>query len=128
MLTWLDQVMAFSVPFLKIVGLIDFLYDAQAQISKTLEVSNDVDVPYGPVVQTSRNTVDLRGMRVEEASHQLSMAISASRSKAVLFVVHGMGTGAVRERVIELLGNHPRIAKFEQESPMNYGCTVAFIK
>lgn len=79
-------------------------------------------------MQTSKNTVDLRGKRVEEASYHLEMAISASGPYSVLFVIHGMGTGAVKERALELLNNHPRIVKYEQESPMNYGCTVAYIK
>lgn len=85
-------------------------------------------VSYGPLVQTSKNSVDLRGMRVEEASYHLDMAISASGPYSVLFVVHGMGTGAVKERALEILNNHPRVAKFAQESPLNYGCTVAYIK
>ncbi|CAO2823838.1 unnamed protein product [Amaranthus hypochondriacus] len=88
----------------------------------------DKELSYGPVVQTSKNTLDLRGMRVEEASHALSMAIAARESHSVLFIIHGMGTGILKECVIEMLKKHPRIEKFEQESPMNYGCTVAFIK
>ncbi|OVA00578.1 DNA mismatch repair protein MutS [Macleaya cordata] len=99
------------------------------QVRRTLVQENqNEEVPYGPVIQTSKNTVDLRGMRVEEASRHLSMALSASQSKEVLFVIHGMGTGVVKERALELLSKHPRVAKFEQESPMNYGCTVAYIK
>uniref|UniRef100_A0A9I9CF03 Smr domain-containing protein n=1 Tax=Cucumis melo TaxID=3656 RepID=A0A9I9CF03_CUCME len=83
---------------------------------------------YGPVVQMSKNTVDLRGMRVEEASYHLDMAISSRGPNSVLFIIHGMGTGAVKEHVLETLRNHPRVAKYDQESPMNYGCTVAFLK
>lgn len=67
-------------------------------------------------------------MRVEEASYHLDMAISAREPRSVLFVIHGMGTGAVKERALEMLANHPRVDKYEQESPMNYGCTVAYIK
>lgn len=80
------------------------------------------------MVQTSKNTVDLRGMRVEEASDLLDMVIVARQSQSVLFVIHGMGTGVVKERALEILKNHPRVAKYEQESTMNYGCTVAYIK
>lgn len=76
----------------------------------------------------SKNSLDLRGMRVEEASHQLDIALACWESRSVLFVIHGMGTGVVKERVLEILRNHPRVAKYEQESPMNYGCTVAYIK
>lgn len=79
-------------------------------------------------MQTSKNTVDLRGMRVEEATHHVNMAINARGSNSVLFIIHGMGTGVLKECVIQLLRDHPRIAKFEQESPMNYGCTIAYIK
>ncbi|XP_042519513.1 endonuclease MutS2 [Macadamia integrifolia] len=92
------------------------------------EANKGEEFSYGPVVQTSKNTLDLRGMRVDEASRNLNMAIAASRSRTVLFVIHGMGTGVVKEQTLEILRNHPRIAKFEQESPMNYGCTIAYIK
>ncbi|XP_020553866.1 uncharacterized protein LOC110013000 [Sesamum indicum] len=92
------------------------------------ETTKDDEVSYGPAVQTSKNTLDLRGMRLEEATLHVNMAINARGSKSVLFIIHGMGTGVLKERVLELLRNHPRIAKFEQESPMNYGCTVAYIK
>ncbi|KAI3456274.1 hypothetical protein Pfo_012937 [Paulownia fortunei] len=92
------------------------------------ETIKDEEVSYGAVVQTSKNTVDLRGMRVEEATLHVNMAINARGSNSVLFIIHGMGTGVLKEHVLELLRKHPRIAKFEQESPINYGCTVAYIK
>jgi DNA mismatch repair protein MutS2 len=79
-------------------------------------------------VQTSKNTVDLRGLRVNEASYQLQMAIDACRPYQVLFVVHGMGTGVVKDCTIEILRNHPRVVKLEDESPLNYGCTIAYIQ
>ncbi|KAK1284001.1 DNA mismatch repair protein MSH7 [Acorus calamus] len=61
------------------------------------EANKQEDAVFGPVVQTSKNTVDLRGMRVEEASHRLNVALSACRPYGVLFIIHGMGTGAVKE-------------------------------
>ncbi|KAI4296720.1 hypothetical protein L6164_036654 [Bauhinia variegata] len=92
------------------------------------EASRTEEVSYGPVVRTSKNTVDLRGMRVEEASIHLEMAINSSRPYSVLFVVHGMGTGAVKECAVEILSNHPRVTNHEPESPTNYGCTIAYVK
>ncbi|XP_057996697.1 uncharacterized protein LOC110635112 isoform X1 [Hevea brasiliensis] len=91
------------------------------------EVNQNEEVSYGPKVQTSKNTVDLRGMRVEEAAFHLEMALSAREPGSVIFVVHGMGTGALKQRALEILGKHPRVAKYEPESPMNFGCTVAYI-
>ncbi|KDP20955.1 hypothetical protein JCGZ_21426 [Jatropha curcas] len=92
------------------------------------EVNKNEEVSYGPRVQTSKNTVDLRGMRVEEAAIYLDMALSESKPKSVIFVVHGMGTGAVKQRALEILGKHPCVAKYEAEGPTNFGCTVAYIK
>ncbi|XP_034912464.1 uncharacterized protein [Populus alba] len=68
------------------------------------ELNKDEEVSHGPRVQTSKNTVDLRGMRVEEAARHLNMAISAIEPLSVIFVVHGMGTGAVKECALEVLG------------------------
>ncbi|XP_031130502.1 uncharacterized protein LOC116032193 [Ipomoea triloba] len=96
---------------------------------RSLTAANNITQDsYGPVVQTSKNSVDLRGMRAEEASHHLRMAIDARPPNSVLFVVHGMGTGVIKELALKLLRDHPRVVKFEQESPLNYGCTVAYIK
>ncbi|KAJ8428865.1 hypothetical protein Cgig2_010807 [Carnegiea gigantea] len=103
----------------------------QARIPRNLDSlgkRKDEELSYGPMIQTSKNTVDLRGMRLEEASHALDMAIAAREPYSLLFIIHGMGTGVLKEHVVEVLENHPRVVKFEQESPMNYGCTVAFIK
>ncbi|GKE26333.1 DNA mismatch repair protein MutS, partial [Tanacetum coccineum] len=92
------------------------------------EASSSEEGSHGLVLQTSKNTVDLRGMRVEEASHHLNMAIDTTGSSSVLFIIHGMGTGVVKESAHQILRKHPRVVKFEQESPTNYGCTVAYIK
>ena len=92
------------------------------------EATQGGSVSFAPAVQTSKNTVDLRGMRVAEASHELQMAIDGCRSYQVLFVVHGMGTGAVKECALSVLRSHPRVARIEDESPLNYGCTVAYIE
>lgn len=83
---------------------------------------------YDVAVQTSRNTLDLRGKRVEESLQELDMELATRGPQSVLFVVHGMGTGAVKEAVWKVLRKHPYVAKFEQESVMNPGCTIVYIK
>ena len=52
---------------------------------------------------------------------------SSCGCNSVLFIIHGIGTGVVEECAVEMLKNHPRVTKFEQESQMNYGCTIAYI-
>ena len=83
---------------------------------------------YGAAVQTTRNTVELRGMRAEEAGMKVAAAVAACRAYGVLFVVHGVGTGAVKEAALSVLRTHPRVTRFEPESPTNDGCTIAYIK
>jgi DNA mismatch repair protein MutS2 len=34
----------------------------------------------------------------------------------------------VKDCAIKILRNHPQVAKLEDESPLNYGCTVAYIQ
>lgn len=79
-------------------------------------------------IETSKNTLDLRGMRVEEAMYQLDMAISGRESGSILFIIHGMGTGVIKELVLQRLSKHSRVSRYEQANPMNHGCTVAYIK
>ncbi|GAV77925.1 MutS_V domain-containing protein/Smr domain-containing protein [Cephalotus follicularis] len=110
-----------SVPYIKRKG-------RKSQEFQSPPANKGEQVSYGPLVQTSKNSVDLRGMRVEEAARHLDMEISAREPQSLLFIIHGMGTGAVKECALEILRNHPRVAKYEQENPMNYGCTVAYIK
>lgn len=93
--------------------------------SEPLEVE---ELKFEPVIQTSRNTLDLRGMQVEDAIRETNIAIASKRHVSTLFVIHGIGTGAVREAVLNMLKRHPRVVKFEQESPMNFGCTIVYIR
>lgn len=97
-------------------------------LKNLMETSNADEDSYGPVFQTSKNTVDLRGMRAEEATRYLEMAINSTGAKSVIFVIHGMGTGVIKECALSVMQKHPRVSKFEQESPTNYGCTIAYIK
>ncbi|KAG0447819.1 hypothetical protein HPP92_028136 [Vanilla planifolia] len=92
------------------------------------DIQEEGEVSFGAAVRTSKNTLNLRGMRAEEASLSLEMAIAAAKSNSVLFVIHGVGTGIVKEHAISILRNHPRVLKFEEESPMNHGCTIAYLK
>jgi DNA mismatch repair protein MutS2 len=59
----------------------------------------------------ARPEIDLRGMRAEEVATVLHPALDAAiqADLATLRVIHGKGTGALREVVTELLRGDPRI-------------------
>lgn len=58
--------------------------------------------------------VDLRGMRVDEAEEQVMYALDAAIRADLpsLRVIHGKGTGALRERVAEMLRKDSRVKHF----------------
>ena len=82
-----------------------------------------------PAVRTSRNTVDLRGSRVADAEVVLERAI-ASAQAGPLWIIHGHGTGKLRQGVHEFLKQHPQISQFEPaaQSDGGSGVTVAQVE
>jgi DNA mismatch repair protein MutS2 len=81
------------------------------------------------MVRTSQNTVDLRGSRVANAESDLERAIAQATESGVLWIIHGKGTGKLREGVHEFLKNHPQVERFEL-APQNEGgsgVTVAYL-
>ncbi|MEZ4321255.1 MAG: Smr/MutS family protein [Myxococcota bacterium] len=60
------------------------------------------------------NTVDLRGMRVDEAMDAVDVGLdrAATEGHEVVFVLHGHGTGALKSAVREALRAHPMAKRF----------------
>ncbi len=90
-----------------------------------------VVVPPPPTpVRTSKNTIDLRGSRVADAEFELEQAIGQAISSGVLWIVHGKGTGKLREGVHAFLTRHPLIDRFELagQSDGGSGVTVTYLK
>ena len=84
--------------------------------------------PLGVAVQTTRNTVDLRGLSSEDAVAAMEVALNDARPGSVVFVVHGVGTGRVRAAVFEALRGHPIVVKMEEAEASNGGCTVVYLR
>jgi DNA mismatch repair protein MutS2 len=74
---------------------------------------------------------DLRGLRVDEAVDQLVAALdrATAASQPRLLVVHGIGTGALRQAVRETLGASAYVARFEPATADEGGdgATVALL-
>jgi DNA mismatch repair protein MutS2 len=80
-------------------------------------------------VRTSQNTVDIRGQRVHNVESLLEKAIASATEMGVLWIIHGKGTGRLREGVHEFLKGHPQVSSFEL-APQNEGgsgVTVAYL-
>lgn len=79
-------------------------------------------------IQTSQNTVDVRGRSADDASAEVRNAVLAAQAGMALFVVHGVGTGRVRAAVLQQLRSMQRVQKLEEAEASNGGCTVAYIR
>jgi DNA mismatch repair protein MutS2 len=84
-------------------------------------------IPETPAVRTSRNTFDLRGMRVVEAESVLEEAIASANGP--IWIIHGHGTGKLRRGVHEYLKHHPQVQRFEaaDQADGGTGVTVAYV-
>ena len=81
-------------------------------------------------VRTSSNTLDIRGDRVNSAEIKIDNAISRAIESGMLWIIHGKGTGRLRQGVHEYLQRHPQVEKFElaEQKEGGSGVTVVQIK
>ncbi len=88
--------------------------------------------PTVPVVaiRTSQNTVDIRGQRVMNAEAEIERAIGKAYESGIMWVIHGKGTGKLREGVHEFLTYHPQVDRYELagEKDGGGGVTIAYLK
>ena len=80
-------------------------------------------------IQTRDNTCDLRGLRAEDA---VSMALSfldraLTEGQPVVFLLHGHGTGALREAVRRELSSSRYVARFRGGDPDQGGDGVTLV-
>ena len=74
--------------------------------------------------------VDLRGKRAEDALEDLERYLDAAYLAGLPFVriIHGKGTGRLRQAVREALGSHPHVKSFETGSDNEGGDGVTVAK
>ncbi|MDF5711209.1 MAG: endonuclease MutS2 [Nostoc sp. S4] len=81
-----------------------------------------------PAIRTSKNTIDLRGKRVADAELILDKAISEATGP--VWIIHGHGTGKLRQGVHAFLHQHPRVDRYEaaEQADGGSGVTIAHIQ
>ncbi len=78
-------------------------------------------------IRTSQNTIDLRGKRVADAEYMLDKAIADAAGS--LWIIHGHGTGKLRQGVHAFLQQHARVSHYEAAAAADggSGVTIAHI-
>lgn len=82
-----------------------------------------------PLIRTANNTVDIRGSRVAESETDIEQAITRATPSGILWIIHGKGTGKLRQGVHDFLSRHPQVKRF-QLAPQNEGgsgVTIAYL-
>ncbi len=93
---------------------------------------NDTSASFEVALQTGDNSVDLRGLRTDDA---LSLAVtfldrSLNDGRRVAFLVHGHGTGALRDAIRRDLRGSPYVAQFRpgESSEGGDGVTIVWLR
>ena len=81
-------------------------------------------------VRTESNTLDCRGDRLERAESRLEKALNQAINSGALWIIHGKGTGKLRQGVHDYLSHHPLVERYEL-APQNEGgsgVTIAYLR
>jgi len=82
----------------------------------------------GIAMQTSQNTVDVRGETVDDGISKIEVALGRALSTGCMFIIHGHGTGKLRAGIHEYLKSMPSTIikgfKYADQSEGGTGCTV----
>ncbi len=81
-------------------------------------------------IRTSKNTLDIRGSRVANAEIEVDNAIAKAIESGLLWIIHGKGTGKLREGIHEFLKRHPLVDKYElaPQKEGGAGVTMVYLK
>ena len=65
--------------------------------------------------ELEKNEINLLGRRVDEAIDLVDKFLDDAflAQMREVRIVHGTGTGALRQAIVELLGSHPHVGRFE---------------
>lgn len=101
--------------------------DAAKERQKERQPARSSALP--PEVKSPGMEIDLRGERVEAALSKLDRYIDAAYLSGLPFgrIIHGKGTGRLRQAVREYVGHHALISKVEGAAPNEGGSGVTVI-
>jgi DNA mismatch repair protein MutS2 len=78
------------------------------------------------------NEINLLGCKVDEAVERVDKFLDEASLAQLpqVRIVHGTGTGALRNAIIEMLRDHPQVERFEspQQSEGGRGVTIAVLR
>jgi DNA mismatch repair protein MutS2 len=101
--------------------------DTKPKETKKKPLSSEQRKKTAVLVRTSNNTLDIRGQRVDNAEMEINNAIAKAIEAGVLWIIHGKGTGRLRQGVHDYLQRHSQVEKFELASQKEGGAGVTLV-
>lgn len=87
--------------------------------------------PAPAIVQTPDNTLDLRGLRVDESIERVELFLDAAylRGDGAVYIIHGHGTGALKRAVRDWLAGSQYVLEYRRadREEGGDGVTVAYL-
>lgn len=120
-------IMKMNVGMVEIESLSGQKADTKPKATKKKSLAPDQKKKKAVLVRTSRNTLDIRGQRVDDAEIEINNAISKAIESGVLWIIHGKGTGRLRQGVHNFLQDNPQVDKFELASQKEGGAGVTLV-
>ena len=120
-------IMKMNVGMVEIESLSGQKADTKPKATKKKPLSSVQRKKTAVLVRTSRNTLDIRGKRVDDAEMDINNAIAKAIESGVLWIIHGKGTGRLRQGVHEYLKQHSQVEKFELASQKEGGAGVTLV-
>ena len=93
------------------------------------DASNVTDLQYSKKSHIS-STLNLQGYRTEEALDKADKYLddAAIAGLGSVFIIHGKGTGALRDAVAKLLSDHPHVASYRSGNQNEGGLGVTVVE
>jgi len=89
-------------------------------------------IPMARIQTRVRNEIDVRGKMVDEAVYEIENYLDRAvmNSYNEVYIIHGKGTGALREGILKYLKACPYVSEFRigNQNEGGLGCTVATLK
>lgn len=81
-------------------------------------------------MRTSFNTVDVRGLRLRDAEVKVDAFIKAGvpQNRKVVYILHGHGTGQLKEGLREFMKRHPYVAKHQPAEETDGGDAFTMVR
>lgn len=92
----------------------------------SVQVTHRQPLVPGPEVRCAANTIDLRGLRLHEAESAVTDQLS--RCNGPIWVIHGIGTGRLKQGLRDWLQTTEQVERFHDAEPGDggMGCTVVW--